>query len=57
MCLLVVVADPLVVPDKLLHHRVGVEARRKVLFFDKFLDLKKRHDSRLAGALARLAGA
>jgi len=41
MCLLVVVADPLVVPDELLHHRVGVEARRKVLFLDKLLDLKQ----------------
>lgn len=41
MCLLVVVADPLVIPDELLHHGLSVEARRKVLLLDKLLDLKE----------------
>jgi hypothetical protein len=57
VCLLVVVADPLVVPDELLHHRVAVEARRQVLLFDELLDLQERHDAVLVGALGRLAGA
>lgn len=41
VCLLVAVADPLVVPNELLHHRVAVEARRKALLLDKLLDLKQ----------------
>ena len=57
VCLLVVVADPLVVPDELLHHRVAVEARRQVLLLDELLDLQERHDAVLVGALGRLAGA
>ena len=54
---LVVVADPLVVPDELLRHRVSVKAQLKVLFLKKLLNLKQQHNSLLVSTLSQLARA
>ena len=52
----VVVADPLVVPSQLLHHRVSVVLRRQVLLLDELLDLHQRHNAFVVGAGAWIAG-
>jgi hypothetical protein len=53
--LFVIVAYPLIVPDKLLHHCLFVQSRDDTFFFDELVDLGERHDTCLASALAGLA--
>ena len=53
--LFIVVANPLVVPYKLLHHRVLVESRNYAFLLDQLLDLSKGHYACRTGTFARLA--